>query len=291
MTTLKRFHIITLIIGRRVYERINSNCRYDIINMMINYKKVKISVGDFFGRWEVISQKIGKVKGYKAITCRCSCEKETIRERPISRLVRGLSKSCGCVRYDGTSCENLGDRTRVHGGTASRLYNIWKNMKQRCYNINDSQYKYYGEKGIKLSEQWKNDFLKFKDWAINNGYNDSLSIDRLDVNLGYYPENCEWVTVQENSRRASEYHLTRSSGFHSKRSNKKSKDSNIRNNGIKCVLLEDKNKIHFPSVSCLADYLAKILDRNYKSVYSQCKQVLNSKNKCKTIGGFKIEKI
>lgn len=83
-----------------------------------------------------------------------------------------------------------------HNMSKTRLYGIWALMKSRCGNPKITQYKYYGERGIKVCDEWS-DFLAFYDWAINNGYSDTLTLDRRDVNGNYEPSNCEWVTMKE----------------------------------------------------------------------------------------------
>lgn len=84
----------------------------------------------------------------------------------------------------------------THRETHTRLYRIWANMKQRCYNPKNDNYHKYGEKGITICETWKNDYILFRDWALNNGYKDNLTIDRIDGLKGYFPENCRWVTTK-----------------------------------------------------------------------------------------------
>lgn len=85
-----------------------------------------------------------------------------------------------------------------HGMSRTRLYTIWKNMKQRCYNPKRNRYKWYGAKGIQVCEEW-HDFLPFMEWSLANGYEESLVLDREDSNKNYEPSNCRWVTVEENS--------------------------------------------------------------------------------------------
>lgn len=80
-----------------------------------------------------------------------------------------------------------------------RLYNIWGRMKQRCGNLIFPQYKDYGGRGIKVCNEWL-EFIPFRDWSLNNGYADNLEIDRIDNNLGYSPENCQWITHKENTQ-------------------------------------------------------------------------------------------
>lgn len=88
-----------------------------------------------------------------------------------------------------------------HNLSETRLYRIWNNMKQRCYNEKNISYKYYGGKGIEICSEWLRSFKSFYDWAMENGYEENLSIDRIDSNSGYFPRNCRWVTLEENGRR------------------------------------------------------------------------------------------
>lgn len=145
--------------------------------------------GRRFGRLTAINSQ-GTKNGFICWSCLCDCGKETI---VTSRdLVSGHTQSCGCLFL-----ENLSKRKRTHGGKGTRLYSIWKNMKYRCESEKARNYKYYGARGISVCNEWKHNFPAFQKWALENGYSNSLSIDRIDVNRGYSPDNCRWATPHE----------------------------------------------------------------------------------------------
>ena len=155
--------------------------------------------GDKYGRLTV-KEPSEKDKHGQKWTCRCECG--ATRDVYESNLTNGNSKSCGCI-----NSERLREMKLRHGGTGTRLYNIWLDMRKRCTNQNSKNYKRYGARGITVCEEWA-EYEAFESWAIENGYNDSKSIDRIDNNEGYEPTNCRWTDeiTQANNRRSNRIH-------------------------------------------------------------------------------------
>ena len=147
-------------------------------------------VGLRFGRLTVLEECVVDKQG-RFYKCLCDCGNVT---KPIyaPSLKLGRTKSCGCIHREGLVVRNT-----IHGKYHTRLHGIWNCMKQRCNNPNNQKYKDYGGRGIKVCDEWLNDFQSFYNWAMANGYADSLSIDRIDVNGNYEPSNCRWATVME----------------------------------------------------------------------------------------------
>lgn len=155
----------------------------------------------FHKQKDITGQKFGKLTALRIIgqdkysrniwECLCDCGKLT--EVMIGNLTSGDTKSCGC-NHDGHP---------IHKETKTRLYNIWMGMKGRCYCKTDDAYDNYGARGVVICDEWKNDFLTFREWAYNNGYSDTLTIERKNVDGNYCPENCCWISKgsQANNKR------------------------------------------------------------------------------------------
>lgn len=155
--------------------------------------------GQRFGNATVIKQ-IG-TKNH-AVLWECLCDCGNTFKTTSGHLISGHSKSCGCLRKKQTSLN-----FKKHGESETRLHRVWSNMKTRCTNVNNRSYKNYGGRGIKICSQWLNDFAAFSEWAKNNGYSANLTIDRMDNDKGYNPENCRWVDTKTQNRNRRSNHL------------------------------------------------------------------------------------
>lgn len=150
-----------------------------------------IKNGDKFGRLTVVSC-IGKnAKGRWLFLCKCDCGKETAVLG--KSLKSGNTKSCGCYRLEAGIASNT-----THGMSKTKLYRIWASMKDRCLRPKSTAFYKYGGRGITVCEEWL-DFENFRAWAMANGYEEGLSIDRVNPNGNYEPSNCRWVTMQEQA--------------------------------------------------------------------------------------------
>lgn len=150
---------------------------------------------------DLTGQKFGKLTVLKVFRkenkyyCECKCECGNIKNIRKDHLLTQKTTSCGCYRI-----KNTGDVHRTHGKTNTLLYSKYEGMKRRCYNTNDARYKYYGARGIAVCNEWLNSFEAFYEWATNNGYKKGLTLDRINVNGNYCPENCRWIDIKIQTR-------------------------------------------------------------------------------------------
>ena len=146
--------------------------------------------GQRFGKLNVMSRAEKNTKSGNAMwICKCDCG--NLSTVIGSHLRSGKTSSCGCNRIS----------ERSMGHSKDRLYRTWLGMHNRCYDPNHDRFKWYGGKGVSISDDW-HDFMTFRIWALSNGYTDELTIDRIDADGNYCPDNCKWVDmkVQANNR-------------------------------------------------------------------------------------------
>lgn len=188
-------------------------------------------IGDKIGAIRIKDFKSENKKGFFYCICDCGKEKWMRSDQVLSGNAN--TKSCGCRKG-----------TFKHGMSNTKLFNTWANMKQRCSNPNCNEYKYYGGRGIKVCEEWldkENGFINFYNWAMNNGYEDLLTLDRINVDGDYEPGNCRWATNLEQMNNIRRNHVIEIEGV-KKTVSEWARESGLSRPTIKNRALESKNK-------------------------------------------------
>lgn len=157
-------------------------------------------LGMKFGRLTVIGFREVENGKFHAVgwDCKCDCGNIVYGKKPYA-VRSGKVRSCGCLKKE-QDYHNLGEKRKTHGQSGTRLYGIWEKMRGRCNIESNPAYHNYGGRGIKVCDDWNTDFEKFYKWSMENGYTDELSIERIDVNEGYNPNNCCWIPLSDQNK-------------------------------------------------------------------------------------------
>lgn len=164
-----------------------------------------------FGRLTVIKKSEQK-SSCAMWECLCDCGSKIVARGTALRS--GKTQSCGCYQRDRFK-EVLAEKKNahpIHGETGARLYRIWRSMKNRCYNPKHKYYSLYGGRGISMCDEWKNDYVSFRDWAVTHEYSETMSIDRIDNNKGYCPENCKFIYYKDQPKNRRTNHTVEING-------------------------------------------------------------------------------
>jgi len=152
-----------------------------------------MNIGDTINRLTLIEIDLKSKDKHKKWICKCECGKIiSVRQ---NQLKQGIVYSCGCYAREKSKLRLL-----THGQSRSDLYHVWISMKGRCYSKGNHAYENYGKRGITICEEWKNNFMSFFDWANNNGYKEKLTIERIDNDKDYCPDNCKWISINEQAK-------------------------------------------------------------------------------------------
>lgn len=155
-------------------------------------RKIEDLTGQKFGKMTVLGRDTDIQSKRTYWMCQCECG--TIKSCRADSLKDGSIVSCGC-RKQAQDKINL-TKHHTHKQSGTRLYYSWQDMKKRCYNEGNSRYANYGGRGIKVCDEWKDNFIAFYQWAIDNGYSEEKTIDRINVDGDYEPSNCRWADAK-----------------------------------------------------------------------------------------------
>jgi hypothetical protein len=153
--------------------------------------------GRRFGKLLVVQK--GGVNDSHSVLWKCKCDCGNDKTASSIVLLQGYTKSCGCLRKETTNPGNKTHGFSKKNGKRSKLYRVWANMKDRCFNTNSCNYSNYGARSISMDNDWVNSYETFHNWAMITGYMEGLSIDRIDNDGNYEPYNCKWSTIKEQS--------------------------------------------------------------------------------------------
>lgn len=191
----KRFAIFECVECRKHFETSCASAKYikqkfcnSCSKSLSSNKKTK---DDYSFKLKMIGD-IKTINGRKHADFKCKCG--VVFTRRVDLMIRNQDTSCGCSRVYGKE---------IHGDYKKRIYRIWCKMKSRCLNEKNDSFDYYGGLGVAVCQEWVNSYLSFKKWALDSGYSDELTIDRINPYGNYEPKNCRWVcrTIQQRNQR------------------------------------------------------------------------------------------
>lgn len=215
--------------------------------------------------------------------CVAQCSCGTIKVVRKYNIVNNLSLSCGC------RSRSIVIREGIPEEYSKRLIRIFSAMKQRCYNENHESFSNYGGKGIEICTDWLENSLSFYLWSLANGYNNNLSIDRIDPNLGYFPDNCRWVTAGENTTRMLLDNFENKTGQFNEYSINKLTEINRDNLGKRLILVDSSGESkQFRCLLGAAEYIVK--ERTLTTSAIQIKKNLSAclHKKRKSCHGYQV---
>lgn len=165
---------------------------------MKNMRRVNDLTGKRFGMLTVLGI---DDRGTRKTYWMCQCDCGNVKSVRSDSLQNGAIKSCGCLKKKQDSVNLTANHS--HKMSKTRLYEEWQGMKGRCFNRNNARFARYGGRGVTVCDEWRYDFSAFAEWAIENGYNEKLTLDRIDNDKSYSPDNCRWADVKTQSRNRS----------------------------------------------------------------------------------------